>query len=489
MGLVFVPLYIKFLGIESYGLIGFFATLQMVFSVLDLGLSTTINRELARAADHPEQAEETRDLVRTLEVIYWAIAGLIGMTIIVLSPWISHYWLKGETLSVSTVENSVLLLGFVTACQWPIGFYSGGLMGLQRQFVNNIIISSLATIRGAGAVIVVWLVSPTIEAYFLWQFIVSVIGVTWFAMTLWNNLTSGRRSARFNVLLIQSVWNFAVGITGISIVTMLLTQADKILLSTLLPLDVFGYYTLAGVVAAASVFAVGPIFTAVFPRFSQLVALGEKEQLKKIYHQSCQLVSVAIIPPALLVAFFSFELLAIWTGDLVLAEQTHWLVSLLVVGTILNSFMLIPYALQLAHGWTRLTFYANIIAVIFLLPLIFVLATTYGAIGAATVWIMLNTGYVLFCIPYMHRRLLTGEAGCWYRIDVGRPLVVALVIVAFARFLYPNDMTIIETVIGLSAIGLSMLLGALWTTPFMRHWVIQHLRCWIYAMVPDRTGS
>ncbi|MDE2320337.1 MAG: hypothetical protein KGL31_00215 [candidate division NC10 bacterium] len=29
MGLVFVPLYIKFLGMEAYGLIGFFATLQI----------------------------------------------------------------------------------------------------------------------------------------------------------------------------------------------------------------------------------------------------------------------------------------------------------------------------------------------------------------------------------------------------------------------------------------------------------------------------
>ena len=48
IGLVFVPVYIRFLGIESYGLLGLYAALQGLASVLDLGLTTTINRELAR---------------------------------------------------------------------------------------------------------------------------------------------------------------------------------------------------------------------------------------------------------------------------------------------------------------------------------------------------------------------------------------------------------------------------------------------------------
>jgi O-antigen/teichoic acid export membrane protein len=48
IGLVFVPVYIRFLGIESYGPLGLYAALQGLACVLDLGLTTTINRELAR---------------------------------------------------------------------------------------------------------------------------------------------------------------------------------------------------------------------------------------------------------------------------------------------------------------------------------------------------------------------------------------------------------------------------------------------------------
>ena len=48
MGLIFVPVYIKYLGIESYGLIGFFASMQAWFALLDMGMTPTLGREIAR---------------------------------------------------------------------------------------------------------------------------------------------------------------------------------------------------------------------------------------------------------------------------------------------------------------------------------------------------------------------------------------------------------------------------------------------------------
>ena len=75
-----VPLYLKFLGIEAFGLIGFYLMLQAVLQVLDLGLSPTMNREMARYSVQPEKAAEARDLVRTLEAGYWLIGIAIGVS-------------------------------------------------------------------------------------------------------------------------------------------------------------------------------------------------------------------------------------------------------------------------------------------------------------------------------------------------------------------------------------------------------------------------
>ena len=78
--LAFVPLYLKFLGIEAYGLIGFYMMLQGILQILDVGLSMTINRELARYLTQPEKTgepalEEARVALRVLRGLRGPLAG------------------------------------------------------------------------------------------------------------------------------------------------------------------------------------------------------------------------------------------------------------------------------------------------------------------------------------------------------------------------------------------------------------------------------
>jgi len=163
--LVFVPLYIKFLGMEALGLIGFFIMLRGLLRLLDLGLSTTLNRELARRSASGN-VQEARDLVRTMEWIYWSIAIVIAAGIIVVAPWIAISWVNVKGLTAQSVQHAIVLMGLVIAVQWPFSLYSGGLAGLQKQVLLNIIRASMSTIKAGGAVLVLWLISRSIEAYF-----------------------------------------------------------------------------------------------------------------------------------------------------------------------------------------------------------------------------------------------------------------------------------------------------------------------------------
>ncbi len=197
MGLVFVPLYIHFLGIEAYGLIGIFATLLALFGLLDMGLSSTLNREMARLAVQEGKAQEMRDLVRTLEIPYWLVGLLISVIVIVLSPFIAYRWVNAENLSPKTVQTAIMIMGLAVAFQWPMSFYSGGLMGLQRQVLLNGINVVMATFRGLGAVLILWLVSPTVEAFFSWQIVVSVVHIGLIVFFLWRSLPYAAEAPRF----------------------------------------------------------------------------------------------------------------------------------------------------------------------------------------------------------------------------------------------------------------------------------------------------
>ncbi|MBF0232136.1 MAG: hypothetical protein HQK65_03755 [Desulfamplus sp.] len=175
MGIIFVPIYIHFMGIEAYGLIGIFTTLLALFGLLDMGLSTTLNREMARLSVDKNNAKEMRDIVRTLEIPYWAVGLLISLIVIVLSPIIAHHWVNAQSLSPKTVQNAIMLMGLAVAFQWPSGFYSGGLMGLQRQVLLNSINAVMGTFRGLGAVLILRFISPTAEAFFSWQIVLNII--------------------------------------------------------------------------------------------------------------------------------------------------------------------------------------------------------------------------------------------------------------------------------------------------------------------------
>lgn len=473
MVLAFLPLYVRFLGIEAYGLIGVYVSLVALLAVLDMGLSTTLTRELARLSAAPGGEQEARDLTRTFELIYWGVGILVGGGVAMMAPVIARHWLNVEGLAIETVEQSAMIMGLAVALQWPNSLYSGGLMGLQRQVLMNIVRAGAATLQGGGAVLVLWLISPTIVAYFFWQIVAGALQTAVMAACLWRSLPSAATHAAFRQELLERNWRFAGGITGIIILSILLTQTDKIILSKLLSLEMFGYYALAAAIAGGMNYISSPIFTALFPRLSQAAAGGSNVEITRLYHQGTQLMTAVVAPVWIIVALFSEELLTLWFGDSRTASNIHLLVTLLLTGTALNSIMSLPFALQLAHGWTRLSLYKNVVSAAILVPLLFWLTAHYGAVGAAFAWIGLNAGYFLFEVPLMHRRLLSDSMRRWYLTDVGMPVVLCLGIGVIARLAMPSGLPNYAMLLWImSGFVLSFLCVAL-AMPHTREWVRQ----------------
>jgi len=438
MTLLFIPIYIKFLGIEAFGLIGFFVTLQTLFLVLVTGLSISVNRELARLSTQPGTDQKKRDLVRTLEAVYWVLAGAIACIVIFLSPIISNNWIMTQHLPAASVQQAVMMMGVVIAFDLPLSLYYGGLIGLQKQVLYNGVDVVSATFRGIGAVVILWIVLPTVQAFFAWQIIISIAQTFLAALILWRNLPRTGSPPRLQNSYFNEIWLFTVGVTGISILGGVVMQMDKVILSKMLTLELFGYYILASGIASVVLLAVTPFFTAIFPRLSQLVMEGDKTGLKNLYHESCQSVSVIILPLAVIIALFAPEILQMWTGNPLIASETHLIASVLVVGAALNALTNMPYALQLANGWTKLAFYQNLASVIILVPGIILLTERYGMVGAAIIWVLLNSGYFFITVQLMHRRLLRGEQRKWYLVDVGLPFIGASIIPCLGRLWFPQ---------------------------------------------------
>lgn len=437
IGLAFIPIYIHRLGIEAYGLIGFFLSLQAFFLVLDMGIAATVNRELARYSHTGATSNEMRDLVRTLELLYWPFGLLIAIGIYALSNPIAEHWLNPTKISRHDTAHAIALMGLAAGLQWPTGFYTGGFRGLEKQVALNSLNAIFATLRNVGAVCVLIFYSSTLTAFLWWQVAVASLQTITFGIYLWLLLPKGDRLPKFQIELVMKLRGFALGMTGIVALSFILSQSDKIILPTLLPLNQFGYYALAATAATVLSVVVQPFFLALYPRFSGLVATNDRQKLITLYHQANEYLAVLVASAAAVLSLFAVDILRLWTHDSRLAYNSGHILSILVAGTALNGFMNLPYALQLAYGWTRLALYQNLIAAFLVVPAIYLLGRDFGGVGAAAVWVALNLGYVVLTIPIMHRKLLRGEMKRWYRHDILPPLIGAIITATLARTIEP----------------------------------------------------
>lgn len=422
LSLLCVPVYLEVLGIAGYGVIGIWMTLETIANIIDLGLSPTITREMAACSTRPDAAQQARDLVHTLEVGYWLIGILIGGVIISYASPIATHWLRTNQLSADVLRQAVILIGLLIFCRWPVTFYIGGLSGLERQVLLSAVTIAYSCLRSLGSVFVLLFVSPTIFAFFVFQIIVNVVQTIALTILLWRCLPTGG-PGRVRPELVRRIWRFAGGNSAATLIWLVVTNLDKVIVSGMLPLEVFGCYTLGSRIAASLASGSQPVFAALFPALSRQVALNNEKKLADLNHQSSQLMSVLILPSALTMVFFAWPLLLAWTGKPLVADRTAGITAFLAAGATFGSFMSIPYALQLAYGWTRLSLWSNVFALLASVPLFLILTRYFGAVRtAAASLVIAASGFVTNVIP-MHRKVLTSECKRWFLEDVGIPLI------------------------------------------------------------------
>lgn len=476
MTVAFVPTYIAYLGMEAYGLIGVFSIVLACCTVLDAGMTPTLNREMARFAAGGHTIDSIADLTRSIEWICCVVLGTIVSAGLLSGQWLAVNWIGKNSLPVSTVSMTIVLMTAVAGLRLVEGVYRGALLGLQRHVWLNGMSSLLATLRGLGALAVLAWFSPTVGAFFVWQGVVSLATVSILGLAVWRALPRRERRPRLSLPALHEIKRFAGGMVAVTMLALLLTQMDKILLSRLLSLEAFAHYALAALLASSIAMLTTPIATVFYPRMTGLVVGDDKAALQEAYHRGSQLVSIITGSAAILLVVFGHALLLVWTGDPRLAAQAAPLLRVLAIGTLFNALMWMPYHLQLAHGWTSLTIRINVLAVATLVPLILFVAPRYGAIGTAWVWLGLNATYLTVGVTLMHRRLLPAAKWGWYLNDVAKPLFAACLAALLARWLAPDDLPRFEQIAVLALAAASTVAASASAVQGVRHTAMDGLR-------------
>jgi len=431
LSIILVPTYVKLLGIENYGLVAFYATLASALAILDVGLSASIIRQVAIYKTQSTNEKKLKNLIFTVEVLNWLIAIVVGIGIVALSNPIATHWVMAKDLPVNTIQHCVMLMGAIFAFQFPASVYDGAMVGLQKQNANALLNILFSTIKAVGILVVLYFMQSSIELYFIWQAIVTLIYTLIMRWYVIKKITVVKFKAHFSTIELKIIWRFAGGIASTAIITFFIKQLDKIIVSR--NLEQLSYYSLAFLLASSMSLITSPVLSIIYPKFTQMIALKDTVALKALYHKSCKWISILVFPIGLTLIVFAKEMVLLWTKNETLSAQTSPLLQVVVGGTICNCMMIIPYNFTLAKGNTKYGLYQNIIVAIISVPLLFWWYAKYGALGASFVWLAVNAGIVLISIPLFHHLFLKKELWNWFKKDVFFPLLVTCTLVAGAK--------------------------------------------------------
>ena len=435
IGIVIVPLYIKYMGAEAYGLVGFFAMLQAWFNLLDMGLTPTMARETARFRGGATDALSYRRFVRALEGIFLAIALTGGGIMFLAADYTARDWLHASRLPADEVRTAIQLMAAIVAMRWMCGLYRGAITGSERLVWLGGYNLLIATLRFVGVLPVLIFVGVKPTVFFGYQLGVAVIELTCllcYAYRLFPGVPDGMR-VPWSWAPLKPVLKFSLTIAFTSSVWVLTTQTDKLVLSSLLPLAEYGYFTLAVLVAGSVTVISGPVSGALMPRMARLEAEDDHAGLMRVYRQATQFVSVVAGAASVTLAFSAEPLLRAWTGDEALARYAAPILVLYAIGNGILAVSAFPYYLQYAIGNLRLHLIGNIVFVVLLIPSLIWAASKYGGFGAGCVWLTMNIIAFAAWLPIVHHKLEPGLNLRWYAQDV---LIIFLIIAISGFCLY-----------------------------------------------------
>ena len=469
IGIFILPVYLKYMGAEAYGLVGFFTMLQAWFNLLDMGLTPTVARETARFKGGATDVLSYRRLLRSLQLIFVVIALLGGGAMFVFSASIADSWLNVHTLPLTQVQVSLQFMAVSVALRWMSGLYRGCLSGAERLVWLGGFNALIATLRFVGVLpVLIWVGnSPTV--FFTYQLIVAVFELVIIAAKSHRLLPAVPQGQSlgwsFTTLFapIKPVLTFSVSIAFTSSAWVLVTQTDKLVLSKLLPLAEYGYFTLAVLAASGVMMVSGPISAALLPRMARLHAEANDVNLIALYRNATKLVAMTALTACFMLSFFSEKILWMWTGDLHASVQAAPVLRFYAIGNGFLAMAAFPYYLQFAKGNLKLHLSGSIFFLIILFPLLLWAVKNHGAIGAGYAWAMTNAIYFIAWPPLVHSRFIPGFHKNWILNDI---LPFALIGISSSLFFtkiisWPENRTSVAMLIILASLINTIICAAL----------------------------
>jgi len=395
IGLATVPVVIRWLGTDRFGLFSIILTVFGYFALFDLGLGRASIKFAAEAMGRGDNADLPGILWTTVGM--QTIFGFVGMGLMIaVTPFLAERVLKIPPANLAEAKASLILM----ALSLPFAIVAPSIRGVleagQRfDLVNavkiptNTVIYILPLIgaplgMGLRGIVLLLTVSRVFTL------------IVWFGLAFriypvlkkWDFLPRARLKALFSF----GGWNALS-----SFVWFFLVSVDRFVIGALRGITAVGYYSAPAEATGRMNMLPGSLALTLFPAFSALDGGGDVERSKRLFIRSMKVTLTLLGPLAAGLIALSGFVLRIWLGP-VFAAESRLVLQILSAGFLISALAYVPYSYLQGMGRADLPTKFQLIEAAVFAPALWFGVRWFGIGGAAAACglrVLLDLGLLL----------------------------------------------------------------------------------------------
>ena len=407
VALITIPVIIREMGTERFGILTLAWAIIGYFSLFDFGLNRALTKLVAERLGKGEQ-EEIPSLIWTSLVVMMILGLLVAAILIIGLPWLVQ-----NVLTIpAALKRETLIAFYLLAISIPLVIISVGLRGVLSAYQKFDLINFVRIPMGiyifiAPIPIIKWYMNalhPVLAVLILGRLIAMLIQLQ-MCLKIVPFMQSG---VPFRRDLIRPLLSYGGWISVCNFVSPLMIYIDRFFISALISASAVAYYATPNEAATKLWFLPWALMGVLFPVFSTSF-VKDIRMASDIFDNSLKYLFIVMFPIALLAITFSFEGLDVWLGS-EFANKSTVVLKWMLVGVFMHSLAQVPYALLQGAGRPDIIAKLHMIELPLYCILLWQLIQLGGTQGAAIAWtIRLSAdGLIVFVCA---NKVLPGIAG------------------------------------------------------------------------------
>jgi O-antigen/teichoic acid export membrane protein len=376
-----IPLLVRFLGEESFGLFSLAWVVVGYLAFLDIGVSTATTKFTSEYLARGDVTQVGR-LVRTALAANSVMGIVAGLLSVAISPLLIQYAFKIP----ATLHREALLVFIAVGFALPVlliqGVLRATLSSYQRFDWINLVNGSAITVqwfvmtslawRGLGVLTVVWVaVLARLTMVVIYFFLVRrlIPGVFSQISFCWGTL--------------RCLLHFGAWVSVSQVMSPILVYMDRMMIAAMVSLSAVTIYTIPTEVFNRLGVLPSCLMATLFPALSHHGAYGpQNDRTTRLFNQTTRYLFISLCPLFAFLLVEARDILAVWMGPKFAAQATLAF-QILALGALVNFLARLAYVAVQALGRPDITGKFHLTELPIYIALCAILIPRWGIVGAA----------------------------------------------------------------------------------------------------------